>query len=335
MAVLTNSLLYDFILFVLSIILLLKAYLHSRYKYWENLGIPFVRPKFLFGSFTSNILSGKRSVTEILDEIYEKLKGNKIGGYFELHVPKLMILDPDLIYKILVKDFSHFHDRGMFPVDADNDPLTNNITFLEGLQWRHLRYKLSPVFTTGKLKGMFEQIYNCGEDLLKELGKYADRNEALEAKDVSSMFTSDVIASCAFGLQFKINNPEGKSFKEMVRKAFPTSKFIVVIVMLQNLYKAFSNVLGLKVFSKDVSEYFVNLSKETVKYRKQNEIRRNDFLQLLLDLKEREDSNNDVQREEEDNEEDSIVNQLQNSSVYSNQLQDSKGNIFIYYISCL
>lgn len=327
MAVLTNCLLFDFILFAVSIILLLKYYFNSRYKYWKKQGIPFVEPTFLFGNFRSNILLGKQSVTEILDEIYTKLKGNKIGGYFELHVPKLMILDPDLIYKILVKDFSHFHDRGMFTVNVNGDPLTNNITFLEGLQWRHQRYKLSPVFTTGKLKGMFEQIYNCGEDLLKELEEYAERNEALEAKDVSSMFTSEVIASCAFGLQLKINKPEGKPFKEMVRKVLPNSQFVVVFVILQKLFAVFSKWFGLRVFKKDVTDYFVNLSKETVKYRKQNEIRRNDFLQLLLDLKEREESNSDIQREEEDNEEDSIVNQLKDSSVYTSQLQDSKGNI--------
>lgn len=52
-------------------------YFTRTFTYWKN-RFPFVKPKFLFGSFMSNILSGKQSVTETLDEIHVKLKGDNI-----------------------------------------------------------------------------------------------------------------------------------------------------------------------------------------------------------------------------------------------------------------
>ena len=59
-----------------------------------------------------------------------------------------MIRDPDLAQKILIKDFSHFHDHGV-PADPNN-PLDQNLFTMNGEQWRTLRNKLTPVFTTGQ-----------------------------------------------------------------------------------------------------------------------------------------------------------------------------------------
>jgi cytochrome P450 len=38
---------------------------------------------------------------------------------------------------------------------------------MEGDKWREMRHKLSPTFTSGKIKGMFPLVEACAENLNK------------------------------------------------------------------------------------------------------------------------------------------------------------------------
>jgi len=69
--------------------------------------------------------------------------------------------DPDIIKNVLVKDFLSFHDRGLF-MDEEIEPMTGNLFFLGGISWRNLRVKLTPTFTSGKMKMMFQILFDCG-----------------------------------------------------------------------------------------------------------------------------------------------------------------------------
>ena len=46
----------------------------------------------------------------ILD-MYKKANGRKVYGLYLLGIPVYSIADPDLVRRILVKDFDHFDDR--------------------------------------------------------------------------------------------------------------------------------------------------------------------------------------------------------------------------------
>jgi cytochrome P450 len=65
----------------------------------------------------------------------------------------------------MVKDFDYFVDRRQFPgFDKDstregpNQYFGHMLTMLEGEKWKQMRSTLSPVFTSGKLKGMNAMI---------------------------------------------------------------------------------------------------------------------------------------------------------------------------------
>jgi cytochrome P450 len=83
----------------------------------------------------------------------------------------LLIRDPELVKNILVKDFQSFMDR-IFSFEDTFDPLFgNNLAVLKGQLWRHLRTNLTPVFTSRKMKMMFNLVDTSGKELAECLEK--------------------------------------------------------------------------------------------------------------------------------------------------------------------
>jgi cytochrome P450 len=70
-----------------------------------------------------------------------------------------------MVKNILVKDFQNFMDRKL-SVEEKFDPVFGNtLAVLNGQLWRHLRIKLTPVFTSRKMKMMFYLVDINGKEL--------------------------------------------------------------------------------------------------------------------------------------------------------------------------
>ena len=103
-----------------------------------------------------------------------------------------MVNDTELIKQILVKEFASFPDRGLY-CNEKLDPLNNHLFFMNGDKWRILRTKLSPTFTSGKLKHMFpllteianEMIHVCNEEFLK--------SDIFDMKDIVARYLSFIL----------------------------------------------------------------------------------------------------------------------------------------------
>lgn len=117
--------------------------------------------------------------------------------------PLFSIRDPDLIKQITVKDFEHFLDHRDFM--SEMEPLFGKSLFmLTGQRWRDMRATLSPAFTGSKMRQMFQLIVDCADEASQILLKRAKATPSLEPtemKDMFTRFTSDVIATSAFGLK--------------------------------------------------------------------------------------------------------------------------------------
>ena len=71
---------------------------------------------------------------------------------------------------------------------------------MEGAKWKNLRAKLSPIFTSGKLKAMFPHLMKCSENLQDRLQGPARGNQVVDATDFTLRFTIDVVFSVIFGM---------------------------------------------------------------------------------------------------------------------------------------
>jgi cytochrome P450 family 6 len=65
---------------------------------------------------------------------------------------------------------------------------------LDNPKWKTLRVKLTPTFSSGKMKMMFGTVCDVGEKLIKTLGVESSSavDNIIEIKDIAARFTTDV-----------------------------------------------------------------------------------------------------------------------------------------------
>jgi cytochrome P450 family 6 len=71
----------------------------------------------------------------------------------------------------------------------------------------------------------------------------------------------------------------------MASAVFDLSKFELIKVQIMQSFQNFSKLLGLTINSKKTINFFMDVIKNSVRYREENNVKRNDFLQLLIQLK--------------------------------------------------
>ena len=168
------------------------------YNFWRKRNVSYLEPTFLTGNLMP-LITGKSALAEFVKDIYDRYAKHRFVGIYMLHKPSLMINDPDLIRDVLAKEFANFHDRGMY-CNEKIDPLTGNLFLLPGKKWRNFRVKFTPTFTLGKIKQMFPILKATGDTLANFLEDKARFGELIEAKDIMSRYSMDVIMSVAFGI---------------------------------------------------------------------------------------------------------------------------------------
>jgi hypothetical protein len=78
------------------------------------------------------------SFPDYVSDIYNKLKGHKYGGLYQLMEPVLLIRDPELIKMVTVRDFEHFVDHQV-QITEDAEPLFGKALFNLGGE-QHVAY---------------------------------------------------------------------------------------------------------------------------------------------------------------------------------------------------
>lgn len=272
-----------YILFGLAVALghFLNKYLLS---YWSRRGFQQTEPKFLIGDAGPLILL-KSSLGETIANFYHKNKQHKVFGIYMFYRPILVINDLMVAQDIMIKDFNNFHDRPM-PVDEENDPLSAHLFSVAGQKWRDLRVKFTPTFTSGKLKGMFPIIRSCGQTLEDYLIKNKKTGvDVFEFRDLMARFNTNIISSVAFGIENDCINEPDHIFRRMGAKFFATSVKNGLRSMISFIGPKLLHKLKIKVLDQDVEDFMLSIVKQTVEYREKNNVTRNDFMQLMIQLK--------------------------------------------------
>ncbi|KAI4460047.1 cytochrome p450 [Holotrichia oblita] len=279
-----------FSVFIATFILILLFY-KKRFNYWKNRGIEYLEPSIIYGNTKENFTKGQ-SFGTALAEVYHRMKAKNLihAGYYLFHRPGYIPIDLKLIKLIMQVDFAHFTDRPGY-INEKDDPLSAHLGALGGERWRSLRVKLTPTFTSGKLKLMFPIMVEISNELIKVLDKEC-QNGPVEAKDISARYTTDVIGTCAFGLDCNSLKDPNTEFRTKGSRAFELTRLEQLSGFVGFLFPDFAKFCGIRQLPKEASDFFLNIIRNNVEFREKNNFRRNDAFQMLLDMKNEENDSN-------------------------------------------
>lgn len=283
MVLITESWIIDASMLLIGVATLVYFYAKRTYTYWERKGFKYLPDfNYIFGHFQST-LTAKEFSGDFITRIYRSTTEPFIGIYSILR-PILVVRDPELIRSIIIKDFQYFSDRDVH-CNEDYDPLSGTLFAVSGQKWKNLRGKLSPAFTSGKLKAMFSTLLDCGSTLQCHLDKYADKGHLLDVRDVAARHTTNVIASVGFGIDVDTVSNPNHDFRAIGRQIFEpnlTNSFRWFLFFFAPKVMSF---LRFKICNSNVEKFIRSIVKHNLEYREKNNINRKDFFQLLIQLR--------------------------------------------------
>lgn len=230
------------------------------------------------------ILRQEVSAGDFYRELYNSTKSQPFVGIYNFHQPTLLVNDPEMMKSIMVRDFSSFMDRGVYSNEKD-DVLSGGLFQLSGPRWRQMRAKLTPMFTSGKIKGMFTTINSCANKLEQYVKSHGAKGVTIEVRDLMARYSTDIISSVGFGLEVDCINKPDEKIRKVGRKLFELSILNGLRFVGQLLAPQIFRMLRMRVTDREVEDFFVPLIKSNVQYREQNNLIRKDFIQLMVQLR--------------------------------------------------
>lgn len=198
--------------------------------------------------------------------------------------PRIFVLEPELCKEILVKNFKNFRDNEFSQMlDIKHDPLLSRNPFLSrGDEWKERRAEISPAFTSNRMKSLFPLIKNVSQRFSKYIGE--SLNEAVEAKDLATKFTTEAVASCIFGIEANSFTEGESELRQMSKKFFKPSGLTIFKFIVAAVIPPLKSLLKIQFIPNDVHNFFVNLTEQAVSYRVKNQVSREDHLDYLMTL---------------------------------------------------
>lgn len=288
---------WNVLLFLIGLVFVSYVYVRKRFNFWEENGVPYERPRFLLGNL--QLGSPELHIDLQIAELYKKGKHSDApfyGLYFLLR-PVIVVTDLDFARTVLIKDFNTFPNRGVYYNERD-DPMSAHLFNVDVDKWRPLRSKLSPTFSSGKMKLMFPAIVSVTEQLVKCVSELIKVNSEIEIRDVMARYSTDVIGNSAFGIECDSLKDPNTPFRLMGKKLFDEPKLTSTNRVIIKLCHRWAHFFRIRGHHEDVTDFFYNVVRNTADYRATNDVRRNDFMDLLLQLKDADSSEGGKKRNE-------------------------------------
>lgn len=277
--ILTLSLLIDTILLLLIFIGFLVIYSTRNFNYWKKRGVHGPKPLPLVGNIL-NVLLLKFSLG-LQFVHWARWSDDPYLGIFMFDEPCLLIRSPEIIKNILGKDFNYFKDRTVASPNHD-DIIAKTLFIQKSPGWRNTRSKMTPVFSSGKLKNMFPVIKGIGNNMIKFIKANPER---VDVKNLCYNYSIGMIAKCFFGIEDLSFEDDMAEFGKVGKALF---KFTLRNAFTQSVYffkTGLVNLLKLRFFDSEQQSFFVNIYRNTIKQREEMKIEANDFLGTMMDIR--------------------------------------------------
>ena len=285
---------------VLIIVFLAFLYVQKKHQYFSKHGIPSAPGIFPLGSgIIWKCFTGQQSILQVAEDLYDDFPKSKAFGFYKAFgEPVLVLKDLELARRIMVKDFDHFVDRNFLNIHPEANKYTGLfLVNIKGEHWRSIRNLLTPMFTSSKLKSIMPLLHTNAENLTKYLEEKANSKDPnMDCKDTFQRLTIENLGNLGCGFEANVLNGEENIFYKQAMilsgSAAPpvlsVLKFVFALIFPNLSYHMRVNPLDENSFN-----FFVGIVRKSMEERKNNNLRRNDFIDLMMDsVKELEAENN-------------------------------------------
>ncbi|KAG5673622.1 hypothetical protein PVAND_003651 [Polypedilum vanderplanki] len=274
-------------LLLIALILLIK-WIRKNQNYFKDQKIPYLKSPVILGAY-ADVALGREGVYRKVEQIYNdiKFKDEKYIGMFVFHKPGLFVKDLDIIKQILITDFNSFNNRYVAS-NIHDPPGCYQLFLVKNPLWKTIRSKMTPFFSTVKLKASYNLIEKLGRDLNYHIMiRFSDTHKKVEfnLKNLTDYFFVDVIASIAYGVEANTIKNSGGEFYEAANSIFDVKKIwrgfeLSSLFLIPQIAKYF----GFQIFSKFTTKFFYDVMPDVIAERKKSKIRRNDLIDTLIEL---------------------------------------------------
>ncbi|XP_045476173.1 cytochrome P450 9e2-like [Harmonia axyridis] len=271
---------------LMGVITILVYLVIKRYKYWERRNVPTGDLMPFFGDFYG-LVHNIVSPAELFEYMYNKVPSDhRYVGLFFFHVPVLMPRTPDLIKQICVRDSDHFADHGNIIINSADDLWQKAVFPLKGQEWKDVRSMLSPILTGNKVKLMYPLINHQIENFLGFFKEQEEDIVEVDFKDCMLRVLNDITSDVALGIEVdSFRDRDNIVYKTGVSACNLCEPWKKVILLLYTLCQFIPKTLGLSLFPPRAREFFLNIVKDTMKKRKEEHLKRDDMIGLLIELR--------------------------------------------------
>ncbi|KAK5645800.1 hypothetical protein RI129_004264 [Pyrocoelia pectoralis] len=255
-------------------------YYTKPFDYWKVRKVPFVQPKFPFGSLTDVFIT-KAHPGKFIGNICNKTK-ERYFGFYAFNRPYLVVNDPEFIKTILIKDFKYFSNRYFICDDTIDYTNSTGLFAIKNPKWRSLRTKMNPAFSLSKLNLMVPLIKAVNVNLNLFIIKHIEKS--VEVKEMCAKYTTDVIASCFFGLSvnsFEIESQFRIAGRRLLSRSFWRSLSVLSYYYAPKLVETFR----FRFLESSAVAFLGEVFRNTIEGRRSSKIRRNDFIDILIKLR--------------------------------------------------
>lgn len=276
-----------------TFMLVLYNFVLKNWWYFSRQNVKFVRGWPILGSLHDFFVGDKSFAGSVL-RLYRTYPDEPVIGLYELTHPVYLVRDPELIKRITIQDVEYFlNHQGNFDLSGDK-LMAKTLFFSRDQQWKDMRTVLSPAFTGNKMRLMFELIQETSADFLDTLRVVYATPESeeieipqtdqfdVELKDLFTRYTTNIIATCAFGLKVDALTERDNEFYQCGKKMTDFDGIQGIKFLLSDVVPRLMRFFKVTFVEKKLAEYFHNVVKTAMVYREQNDIYRPDMIHLLM-----------------------------------------------------
>nr|AJN91173.1 cytochrome P450 monooxygenase CYP9G18 [Cnaphalocrocis medinalis] len=287
----------EILIFLLTTILGYFLYVYKKiHRKYDESGVKYLPGLPFFGNTIRSTFLWSHIIDDI-ETVYKAFPKERYVGYMELTSPYILIRDPELIKQITVKDFDHFTNHKEFFSEEVEPLFGGSLLMMKGDRWRDMRTTLSPAFTGSKMRLMMPFMVEISKNIVEDLKDHLD--EDIDVNDLMYRYTTDVIASAAFGLQVNSVKERDNQFFKMGRSLFTFTHTQRAYFFFCLMFPKLAKMLKLQLFPEGTTRFFKDIVTTTMEQREKNNIVRPDMIQLLMEAVKGTLSANSTEKEKE------------------------------------